>query len=128
MTQSYRTDCVLAVLGAYRTMSLATVRPDGWPQVTMVGYINEGLNLYFVIGRSSQKYANIKRDNRVSLTIGGDFSDPLQIKGLSLAAKAIVFPSPSEATPRAPRASTAFPWPRAWVRLPRRRKFVASTR
>jgi hypothetical protein len=36
----------------------------------------------------SQKYVNIMRDKRVSIAIANDFSDPLQIQGLSLAAKA----------------------------------------
>ena len=44
-------------------------RPDGWPQVTTVGYVNDGLNLYFVTGRESQKLANLKADSRVSLSI-----------------------------------------------------------
>src|SRR4029078_8569921 len=39
-------------------------------------------------GVTSQKFSNIVRDNRVSITIGGDAPDPLQIKGLSLAARA----------------------------------------
>jgi hypothetical protein len=34
-------------------MSLATVRPDGWPQATLVSYVNEGIILYFLISRSS---------------------------------------------------------------------------
>jgi hypothetical protein len=28
--------------------TLATLRPDGWPQATTVGYVNDGLTLYFL--------------------------------------------------------------------------------
>jgi len=76
------------ILNSHRLMGLATLRADGWPQATMVSYANDGLLLYFVISRQSQKYANIQRDSRVSIVIGRDFDDPRQIKGLSIAANA----------------------------------------
>jgi nitroimidazol reductase NimA-like FMN-containing flavoprotein (pyridoxamine 5'-phosphate oxidase superfamily) len=37
---------ILALLDQHRIMRIATIRPDGWPQVTTVGYVNEGLDLY----------------------------------------------------------------------------------
>ena len=69
-------------------MTLATNRPDGWPQATMVGYVNDGYLLYCFVARNTQKYANILRDPRISLTIGSDAADPSEIKGLSLAGRA----------------------------------------
>jgi nitroimidazol reductase NimA-like FMN-containing flavoprotein (pyridoxamine 5'-phosphate oxidase superfamily) len=36
----------------------------------MVGYANEGFRLYFLIYRASQKFENIARDNRVSISVG----------------------------------------------------------
>jgi nitroimidazol reductase NimA-like FMN-containing flavoprotein (pyridoxamine 5'-phosphate oxidase superfamily) len=69
-------------------MSLATQRADGWPQATTVGYVNDGLTLYFLCGSDSQKAKNLSRDDRVSLTIDHDVSDPMAIKGLSMAARA----------------------------------------
>jgi len=42
-------------------MTLATLRPDGWPQATTVGYVNDGLTLYFLCGLDSQEPANIAR-------------------------------------------------------------------
>ena len=80
---------ILALLDQHRIMRLATIRPDGWPQVTTVGYVNEGLDLYFVCGLESQKAANIAKDNRVSLTVDHDTSDLMAISGLSMAARAI---------------------------------------
>jgi general stress protein 26 len=78
---------IAAQLESHRIMSLATLRPDGWPQVTMVGYVSEGLSLYFVISRTSQKLANISRDSRVSIAIGGDVARNAPIRGLSMAAR-----------------------------------------
>jgi hypothetical protein len=69
-------------------MVLATVRADGWPQATVVCYVNDGLAVYFLIARTSQKFANIARDGRVSIAIGDSAPLPSQIKGLSMAAHA----------------------------------------
>lgn len=76
---------IVDLLDHHRIMTIATNRADGWPQNTIVGYANDGLIVYFVIGRSGQKFANITRDARVSVAIGNDYPDPLQIKGLSMA-------------------------------------------
>lgn len=76
------------ILNQNRLMALSTVRPDGWPQATFVGYANEGLLLYFVVSRQSQKFANIQKDDRVSLVVGRDFYNPSTIKALSIAAHA----------------------------------------
>ena len=84
------------ILNRYRLMALATLRADGWPQATMVSYANEGLLLYFIISRQSQKYANIDRDSRVSIVIGRDFDDPTDIKALSIAANASEVRDPAQ--------------------------------
>ena len=70
------------ILNANRIMTIATVRPDGWPQATIVGYANEGWSLYFLIYRDSQKFANIVRDNRVAITVGCEPSEIQQIKAV----------------------------------------------
>jgi len=80
---------VLALLDQHRIMTIATLRPDGWPQATTVGYVNEGLTLYFLCGLESQKAANLCRDDRVSLTIDHDTSEIMAITGLSMAARQI---------------------------------------
>lgn len=76
------------LLDAHRIMTIATLRPDGWPQATTVGYVNEGLALWFLCGLESQKARNIAHDNRVSITIDHDTPDILSITGLSMAARA----------------------------------------
>lgn len=79
---------ILNLLDQHRIMTLATVRPDGWPQATTVGYVSDGLAIYFLCGRDSQKSANISHDNRVSLTIDHDCDQIMEITGLSMAARA----------------------------------------
>lgn len=79
---------ILDLLDAHRIMTLATLRPDGWPQATTVGYVNKGMVLYFLCGLDSQKARNLDRDNRVSLTVDHDSPDILAITGLSMAARA----------------------------------------
>lgn len=79
---------ILTLLGEHRIMTIATLRPDGWPQATTVGYVNEGMTLWFLCGLESQKSRNLARDNRVSLTIDHDTADVMAITGLSMAARA----------------------------------------
>src|SRR5512138_3556490 len=88
---------ILALLDQHRIMTIATLRPDGWPQATTVGYVNEDLTLYFLCGLDSQKAANLARDDRVSLTIDHDTPEVMEITGLSMAARAQVVVDPTEA-------------------------------
>jgi nitroimidazol reductase NimA-like FMN-containing flavoprotein (pyridoxamine 5'-phosphate oxidase superfamily) len=87
---------ILEILAANRIMTVATLRPDGWPQATTVGFVNDGLVLSFVCARDSQKATNIARDDRVSLTINRDATDPAEIAGLSMAARATRMSQPEE--------------------------------
>jgi len=84
------------LLDQHRIMTVATLRSDGWPQATTVGYANDGLTIYFLCGPQSQKAQNIARDNRVSLTIDHDVSDPMAITGLSMGALAEPVRDPAE--------------------------------
>src|SRR5215204_2803855 len=79
---------ILTLLDQHRIMTIATLRPDGWPQATTVGYVSDGLTLYFLCGLDSQKAANLAQDDRVSLTIDHDTPDLMAITGLSMAARA----------------------------------------
>lgn len=88
---------ILALLDQHRIMTIATLRPDGWPQATTVGYVSEGFTLYFLCGLDSQKAANLARDDRVSLTIDHDTPDLMAITGLSMAAHAQAVVDPDEA-------------------------------
>jgi len=88
---------ILTLLDQHRIMTVATLRPDGWPQATTVGYVNEALTLYFLCGLDSQKARNLDRDDRISLTIDHDTADLMSITGLSMAAHAHPITDRSEA-------------------------------
>jgi nitroimidazol reductase NimA-like FMN-containing flavoprotein (pyridoxamine 5'-phosphate oxidase superfamily) len=79
---------ILALLAEHRIMTIATLRPDGWPQATTVGYVNDGMTLWFLCGLESQKARNLSHDDRVSITIDHDTPDIMAIAGLSMAARA----------------------------------------
>lgn len=88
---------ILGLLDQHRAMTLATLRPDGWPQATTVGFAHDGLTLYFLCGAASQKAANLARDDRVSLAIDEDQPQVLEITGLSMAGHARRITDPAEA-------------------------------
>ena len=100
---------ILELLDEHRIMTLATLRPDGWPQATTVGYAHDGMTLYFLCGPDSQKAANISRDNRVSLTIDHDTDDMNAITGLSMAAYAEAVTDRSEAGKAIEMLSESYP-------------------
>jgi len=79
---------IIELLDGHRIMTIATLRPDGWPQATTVGYVNDGMALWFLCGLDSQKARNLALDDRVSITIDHDTNDLMAITGLSMAARA----------------------------------------
>jgi len=89
---------VLKQLKRHNIMSVATVRADGFPQATTVGYANDGLDLYFCCYRLSQKVRNLRRSSKVSLTIDHDTKNFARIKGLSMGAQARVLSKPGDVT------------------------------
>jgi hypothetical protein len=86
----------IGILDGRRIMALSTVRPDGWPQTTIVGYANVGLLLYFAISRSSQKFANLQLDDRVSIAVGDEPSDLSLLQAFYSSAHAIELVDPME--------------------------------
>src|SRR5512132_1420695 len=90
-------DKILTLLDQHRIMTIATLRPDGWPQATTVGYANEGNTLYFLCAPDGQKTRTLALDDRVSLTIDHDTPQVMEITGLSMAAHAKRVADPAEA-------------------------------
>ncbi|MBZ9676850.1 pyridoxamine 5'-phosphate oxidase family protein [Mesorhizobium sp. ES1-1] len=90
-------DKIQTLLDQHRIMTVATLRPDGWPQATTVGYANDGLSLYFLCGLDSQKAANLALDDRLSLTIDNDPPQVMEITGLSMAGRALPVTDRAEA-------------------------------
>lgn len=87
---------VLNIFDTEKDMTLATVRPDGYPQATAVSYANDGLTLYIGIGLDSQKAHNIQHSNKVSLTVTPAYQDWNHIKGLSIGGIAEFVTAPDE--------------------------------
>ena len=101
---------ILEILRKHRVMRLATIRPDGWPQTTTVGYANDGLTLYFCCARDGQKAANLAGDDRTSLTIDDDPDQVMEITGLSMAARAKEVNDPDELEAAFGLLRAKYPW------------------
>lgn len=78
----------IQILDSHMTMAISTIRPDGWPQTTFVGYANDALIIYFLVFRSSQKFTNIQRDNRVSIAVSAEPKDIYQLEAVYAGAHA----------------------------------------
>lgn len=72
----------ITILNDNRIMTVATIRPDGWPQATIVGYANQGFRLYFLVYRSSQKFANMAHDHRVAVTVAHEPAEVREAKAV----------------------------------------------
>jgi general stress protein 26 len=75
---------ILDYIGKRKICSLATVREDGYPQNTIVDYVHDGLIVYAGCFKDSQKIANIRRNPKVSVTIGEESGGLSFTKGISL--------------------------------------------
>lgn len=89
-------DKIRDILASCRDMTVATVRPDGAPQATVVSFAHDGLLIYFGCGATSQKAANIAREARVSAAMTKPYTNWNEITGLSLAARAEEVTDPDE--------------------------------
>lgn len=86
----------LTILNKNRLMAISTVRPDGWPQTTVVGYANRGFDIFFMIFRSGQKYANIQRDDRISIAIAPEPAEIHDLQAVYAGAHAREITDPTE--------------------------------
>lgn len=66
---------MLQLLGGHRVMTIATNRPDGWPQATMVGYLNDGFLLYCFVARNAQTWRRFDH-HQPGLTAGPPAPEP----------------------------------------------------
>lgn len=88
MTPAQRTQ-IATVLASANDLTIATNRPDGWPQATTVSYVADGTTIYFGTWAKSQKAQNIARDPRVSIAITVPYASWDAIQGVSLAGRAM---------------------------------------
>ena len=59
MTPEQRKQFV-AILDAAPDLTIATVRPDGYPQATTVSFVNDGEKIYFGTWSKSQSWSEIR--------------------------------------------------------------------
>jgi nitroimidazol reductase NimA-like FMN-containing flavoprotein (pyridoxamine 5'-phosphate oxidase superfamily) len=90
-------DEILAILDGANDTTLATIRPDGYPQATTVSYAHDGLTLYFGCAGDSQKARNLASNDKVSLTINLPYGNWSEIRGLSMSGRARRISDPREA-------------------------------
>ncbi|MEE8633718.1 MAG: pyridoxamine 5'-phosphate oxidase family protein [Methyloceanibacter sp.] len=106
---------ILEVLLRHHTMTLATIRPDGYPQATTVNYLHDDLTLYFATDATSQKAGNIKLNNKVSVAIADQTQDFYKLRGLSMSGIAARVSEKEGAGKLALRLFRAFPESRRFV-------------
>jgi general stress protein 26 len=104
---------ILDIIGSRNDLTLATLRPDGFPQANTLSYAADGFTLYFGTGRESEKVKNIQHCSKVSLTIDVPYADWNEIRGLSMGALAQVLPDDSAESVHAMRVLTK-KFPAVW--------------
>ncbi|MDU8942367.1 pyridoxamine 5'-phosphate oxidase family protein [Ovoidimarina sediminis] len=87
---------ILALLDRTTDMSFATVRPDGFPQATVVAFVHDDLTLYFTTAPDAQKVRNIAACDKVSLTITAPYTTWQEIEGVSIGGRARLVTDPGE--------------------------------
>ncbi|MES2148419.1 MAG: pyridoxamine 5'-phosphate oxidase family protein [Pseudomonadota bacterium] len=99
----------LELLAQVEELSLATVRPDGYPQATTVNFASDGLTLYVGIGLDSQKAHNIRQEPRVSLTVCPANLPWDRIRALSMGGRADIIADADEMARAASHLMKRFP-------------------
>ncbi len=88
---------IIEILDQTDDMTIATVRPDGFPQATVVAFVHDDLRIYFSTYPGSQKVRNISENDKVSLTITRPYTKWEEIEGLSVGGHAHLVTDPDEA-------------------------------
>ena len=77
-------DKIIDIISRCRDLTIATVRPDGAPQATVVSFVHDGLMIYFGCGADSQKATNIAAEPRVSIAMSPAYESWASIEGVSI--------------------------------------------
>jgi hypothetical protein len=87
---------IAAILAGASDMTIATIRPDGYPQATTVSYVTHGMTIYFGAAADSQKARNIAGCDKISLTVNLPYKTWDEIRGISLGGRAARVTDPDE--------------------------------
>jgi general stress protein 26 len=90
--------------------TLATLRPDGTPQASGVGFVNEGLILYIAMDPRSQKKINIDKNPNVGFATFKDYYKWDRVKAVQLAGKCEVVTDQAEIDKISMLFAEKFPW------------------
>lgn len=75
---------IIRLLDEVPDMTIATVRPDGFPQATVVSFVHDDLRLYFGTFAGAQKALNLAECDKVSCTVTHPYRSWDEIEGISL--------------------------------------------
>lgn len=78
---------ILNIINHGKDLTVANIRPDGYPQATAVSYAHVGMTISVDIEKESQKAKNTRNNNKVPMTINEEYEDWNHIKGCQLAAR-----------------------------------------
>lgn len=81
---------IAAILGVATDLAIATVRADGWPQVTTVSFVADGTRILFRhLGQIAKSTEHRARPARVSISVTPPYTEWSSIRGLSMSGKAL---------------------------------------
>ena len=80
---------IIDYLGKKQPCTLATCGKDGWPRVSVVDYVNDGLTIY-IFSEGGDKFKNLNENDRVGIGIGTG-SRAMKTRGINIWGKAEVF-------------------------------------
>lgn len=109
-------EAILKVLDESSEMSLATCRPDSFPQATTVNFIHDELILYCAVGLDSQKAHNVRANSKVSATINRSKRAWDELQGLSIGGIASVVTDEAEMRLAGTRLLARFPHLRQFIK------------
>ena len=92
---------ILKLLDQCKDLALATVTPEGKPEVSTVNFANDGLTLYVATSRHSRKVRNLLHCPDAAVELHGEYEEWSQVKGLSISARVELLPDDSAETLRA---------------------------
>jgi hypothetical protein len=80
---------IIDYLGKKQPCTLATCGNDGWPRVSVVDYVNDGLTIY-IFSEGGDKFKNLEENNRVGIGIGTG-SKAMKTRGINIGGIAEVY-------------------------------------
>ena len=101
---------IVAFLKKHYGGTLATVREDGTPQASGVGFVNDGLTLYMAIDPKSYKKRNMDRNPNVGLATFKDYYKWDRVKAVQLAGRAELVIDEAEIEKISLMFAEKFPW------------------